>query len=295
MALDTVTAKDANSVKQEFIVAQDGSGSLASASVAVNTSGAAITGHGALDIATGLVPGVTDVHKFGFNSTVPNGTFADIWTYGPTDNSYNWPTTTEKFRIKAGGNVNDAAAGSGAQNIVLEFLDATGVETVETLATAGSSASATTTVTGRRINRAYVSGVGTQFAANTGIILIENESTGAVVASIDEEMGQTQTSMYTVPLGYTAYITRAEVEVAIGTNKDADVRLWQREGAYETTAPFSSKRLVHQWEAIQGDASFRLVSYRPIPALTDIWMEAKGNGATTSVDVNYDLFLVPSS
>jgi len=29
-----------------------------------------------------------------------------------------------------------------------------------------------------------------------------------------------------------------------------------------------------------------------VPALTDIWLDAKGNGATTAVVADYDIFIV---
>lgn len=235
------------------------------------------------------------VHKFGFNGAVPNGTFADIWAYGPTDPVYNWPTTTEKFRIRAGGNVNDTAEGSGARSVMFEFLDATGLVVSETIATAGTSASAPTSIAGRRFYRAFVVDVGTIGSFNTGTILIENETTNEVVGAITAEMGQTQLSMFTVPLGYTAYLTVIHVFISVGANKDADVIMYQRQGAYADAAPFKSRRVVHQWSAAQGEQKIQFDAYPSFPPLTDLWFEAKGNGAITAVDVGYDLILVQTS
>jgi hypothetical protein len=246
-----------------------------------------------LDISRGLYADKFAFHRFGYNPTVPNGSFADIWTYGPSDATYNWPTTDEKFRVKAGGNAADDAAGAGARTIQIQYLDANGDEQQDQLTLDGSSVSTSTSVAGRRVIRAWVDTVGAIKSNNTGQIIIENETSGQVVAAIAAGVGQTELSMYTVPLGYTAYLTRVQVNVSVGTNKDADVKMWQRQDAYTTSAPFGSKRLVRQWVAVQGaDNIIKYESHPTFPALTDLWFEAQGNGAATSVDIDYDLILV---
>ena len=245
-----------------------------------------------LDLQRGLDKNKHTVHKFGFNEAVPNGSYADVWSYGGTDALYNWASTTETFRIKAGGNVNDTAAGTGARSVHIAYLDSTGVETHETLATAGASASAATASTGKRVLRAYVVDTGTILSNNTGIILIENSTTGEVVAEIDAGVGQTEMTMYTVPLGHTAYLVSTALNIAAGTNKDADVNFWQRTNAYNTTAPFGAKRLIKEWRAVQGHIDHNFTSYPVFEELTDLWFEGKGNGAVTFVAANFDIILI---
>lgn len=246
-----------------------------------------------LDISRGLYAYKFAFHRFGFNPAVPNGSEADIWAYGPNDSLYNWPSTDETFRVAAGGDTNDTAAGSGARTIQIVYLDANGNQQQEQLTLAGSSASGATSVTGRRLIRAWVDTCGTILSNNTGEIIIENSTSGQVVGYIGAGVGQTELSMYTVPLGYTAYLTRVQVSVSIGTNKDANVKMWQRQDAYTTTAPFGVKRLIRQWTAIQGaDNLIEYQSTPKFPALTDIWATGQGNGSTTEIDVDYDLILV---
>lgn len=246
-----------------------------------------------LDISRGLYADKFSFHRFGYNPTVPNGSFADIWAYGPSDATYNWPTTDETFRVAAGGDVNDTSDGTGARTIQIQYLDANGNEQQDQLTLAGAGASTETSSTGRRVIRAWVDTCGTILSNNTGNIAIENSSSGQIVGYIGAGVGQTELSMYTVPLDYTAYLTRIEVSVSVGTNKDADVKMWQRQGAYTTSAPFGVKRLVRQWTAVQGaDNIIEYNSLPTFPALTDLYFEAKGNGATTEVDVDYDLILV---
>lgn len=246
----------------------------------------------AFDIARGLDADKVSIHKFGTNPTVPNGTFADVWQHGPTLALYPWPTTTETFRVQAGGDPADTAAGAGARTVTIQFLDATGLEVEETLTLAGASASAATAVTGRRINRAFVTTVGTVRANNTGDIHIENSTTGQVVAMIGAGQGQTQQTMFTVPLDFTAFLFRVEINVAVGVNKDADVIMWQYLDAYTAAAPFGSKRLVREWLSVQEDSNSEFLSKPSFPPLTDVWFEAQGNGAATSINVDFDLICV---
>ncbi len=246
-----------------------------------------------IDISRSLYNDKKSKHIFGVNESVPNGTFADIWPHGAVDTSYNWPATDENFRVQAGGNVADTAAGAGCRTIQIVYLDSLGNEQQDQLTLAGASVSTSTSSTARRFIRAFCDTAGTILSNNTGAILIENDTAGEVVGTISAGVGKSQMSMYTVPLGFTAYILRLNVSVAIGTNKDADINLLIRTNAYTTSAPFGTKRLLHEWNAIQGlQTPIVFKSLPRIAPLTDIWFEAKGNGASTTVDIDYDLMLV---
>jgi hypothetical protein len=241
-----------------------------------------------IDIVRGVDTGKDSIHRFGNNPDVPNGVFERIWSQS---GAFVFPTTTEAFRVRAGGNVNDTSAGTGARTVQIVYLDGSGNLQQEQLTLAGASASASTTGSGRRIIRAWVDSVGVIEGSNIGDIIIENETSAQEVGFIATDFGQTQTSMYTVPVGFTAFLTRIELNIAVGTNRDADVRFWQRNNAYVTTAPFGARRIVRQWLAVQGNIIAEYDSPFEFEELTDIWFEAKGNGAGTSIEVDYDLIL----
>lgn len=244
------------------------------------------------DISRSLYADKFGLHRFGYNGTVPNGSFDDVWSYGPTVGTYPWPTTAETIRVKSGGNAADTSDGAGARTVIVDFLNATGVQVQETLTLAGASASSATSSTCTRVIRAWVATAGTVLSNNTAGILIENTSANQILAAIDTGVGQTEMTMYTIPLGYTGYLTRIHADVSIGTNKDADIRMWQRRDALTFAAPFGAKRLVRRWTAIQGESVDDFDIYQVFPALTDIWVEAQGNGATTEVDIDYDMIMV---
>lgn len=244
------------------------------------------------DISRGLYSDKSSFHRFGQNKGVPNGSFADVWSYGPTDPSYNWMAAASKLRIKAGGDVADTAGGAGARSIQIVYLDATGVQQQEQIATNGASASLETSVTATRFIRAFVDTTGTILFNNTAAILIEATTGGAVVGEIVIGQGQTEMSMYTTPKDYTGYLARITIDVAAGANKDADVIMWQRTNALTFSAPFGAKRIVREWDAIQGESTITFSHLPSFAPLTDIWFEAQGNGAVTEVDVDFDIILV---
>ena len=239
-----------------------------------------------LDIARGNVGGVAVFHRFGYNPSV--GTTAeDVWSAGGT---YAWPTTAETLRIAAGGNAADDAAGLGARSVWVQYLDADWVEQTEELATAGASASAVTSKTAVRLNRAWVGDSGAYGAANTGDIAIENSTSAQTVGHILAAAGQTQQTMYTVPAAKTAYLLGIRVHGDL--NRATDTVLWQRRDADDVVAPFTSPRIV--WQAGEAEGAFGVdyECFPSFPANTDIWCSASVDASTGVTNVDYDLLLV---
>lgn len=238
-----------------------------------------------LAIARGVVTNHSSVHKFGKNITV--GTTKEyIWSPGGV---YPWPAAAETIRVRAGGNAADDASGVGARTITVEGLDGSLNVVTETLTLAGASASAASTNSFLRVYRAFVATCGTRHAANTGNILIENTTTNDLLAQIDADRGQTQMMVYTVPLGYNAYVTGVDLHVE--QTKAVSLRLMQKQGALETSAPFSSNRVVLEWtDIIDGHAEESVLG--PFPAGTDLWIEGETKSSTASVHAHMDIVLV---
>ena len=152
-------------------------------------------------ISSGLVAGYSSVIKFGENLDVDT-VEEDLWSPGGV---LTYLTTADTFRIAAGGNAADTAAGVGAQEVIFKFLDADRLEVTETIATAGASASASTASTGLRFHSAYIGDCGTS-ETNVGAITIEAVSAGTTQGLIPATDGQTQQLHFTVPAGKTGYV-----------------------------------------------------------------------------------------
>lgn len=231
--------------------------------------------------------------RIGYNSEVPDASgFRDIWPWGAEslgDIDYPWPTSSASFRIRPGGNPNDSSSGSGAREITIVYLDASGDEVTETLSTNGASASSATSSTGRRINEVYVSEVGSYGGSNVGRILIEHVG-GDVLAMISPGASVAQMSQYTVPTGKTAYLTQASLEVAVDDGKDAHVIIWARERGDIVSAPYKPAYKVFEWERAQGVLPGHEFKKEPVfPEHTDIWASAQGNGDKAPVYIDMHL------
>ena len=92
------------------------------------------------------------------------------------------PTAARRIQI-AGGNANDDAAGTGAQQITVVGLDEESQPAQESIATAGASASSFTTTTFTRVNGAFVSIAGSG-GSNEGDVVLVAETDGTQSAFI---------------------------------------------------------------------------------------------------------------
>ena len=232
-------------------------------------------------------------HKFGHNAAVST-------SYEPVSNGgiYRTPQVSgaTALRIKA-GNVNDTAAGSGAQEITLVGLDQTGAEITSVLATAGTSASSATSETFIRLYRAFISGSGTYATQSVGShaadIVIENAAGSEDWATIELggfAEGQTEIAAYTVPLGFTGYIRN--IHVSADSNKAASIYGFKREGILETSPPYPAMRTWEQFHGILGEESIVPIHpFGPFPELTDVGFLANVGAQTGEVDVDFEIEL----
>lgn len=240
-----------------------------------------------LDLARGFIGGQSPVAKSGANPSITSSSTEDITFSGVI----NWLQAATTVRIKAGGDANDTAAGTGAQSITVMGLDENWDEAEEDIVTAGASASSVTTTTFIRVYDAYVKDVGTYTGANTGNIVIENGSGGTDLLTIGAGKGESESSEFTIPAGKTGYLTRAAADVDAG--KAADMIMWQRQNADDVSTPFSGKRIVIEFPQLIGMVREKFDSYRSFPAKTDLWWTGTtGSGSAPSVQADYDLVLV---
>ena len=241
-------------------------------------------------IRRGLVTGASIVHKFGRNPDVPNGTWEGVLQAAA---QFPWLTAASAVRVKSGGNVADdgtaSPQGAGALTVTIQGVDATGAEITETVTTAGAAASAPTTQTFLRVYRAWVASAGAYTGSNTAAVIIETTG-GTALIQITAGEGQTQFCGYTIPLGKTGYLASAMVQADAA--KAADFRLFTRADCTTVTAPFSAKRLKYFWDGVLGQVEVRpFTPMLTLPALTDIWIEARGGGAGTECTADMEIII----
>lgn len=252
-----------------------------------------------LDVARGLQGGISDTNKFGRNDATGTS-FVPISMGGVYQTPQSGSATT--LRIKAGGNANDTAAGTGAREITLEGLDENFVEVTETLATAGASASSATTTTFTRLFRAYVSASGTYATASAGShsgdIVIENGAGGTDWLTIDSTVGfpvgQSEVGAYSVCSTKTAYVKLRQVTA--DTGKKVDLIFFHRGAIDETSAPYTAMRaksvLVGLDGGVLGQYSDFEIPIGPFPGPCDIGFMGRVNTGTAEISVEFEIIEV---
>lgn len=154
--------------------------------------------------------------KFGFNPDVDDS-LETVWAEGGL---YSYLSAATVLKVSSSA-ANDTSAGTGARTVELSGLDADYDEINETVTLSGQTA-VNTTQSFLRVNRMIVRSAGTG-GTNAGVIYA---GTGTVTAGVPANKyatvaagdGQSLMALWTVPRGYTAYITQTDITVATTQN-----------------------------------------------------------------------------
>jgi hypothetical protein len=162
-----------------------------------------------LQVARGQVDGHTGIEIFGYSPNIANTATGPMWE-GQTQSGglYVYPSAAAPLVL-----VSDSATDNTTRSVVIDGLGAGFVPLTETIALNGTS-NVTTTNSFLRIN-----GMSMLNSTNTGNITASISST--VYAKISAGIGQTQMSIYTVPAGYTFYLSYIQYDAAIGFTSSA--------------------------------------------------------------------------
>ena len=229
--------------------------------------------HDYLAIAKGESNGYSAVHKFGANFDLDAGTVPEtIWTNGGL---YPWSAldNPEIIHVKSADN-NDTS------QLEIIGLDEDWNEASEIVVMLGTTPVATTS-TFRRVYRMIYNHTG----SNEGVITAHaGSSGGTVVANIDVDYSQTLMCVYTVPVGYTAYLV--SLGLAVQKNKDAQVRLYSREQG-------ESFKVKHMAEVYESQYNYMFSVPLKFLEKSDLDLRsADVESNNTRVTANFDLILI---
>jgi hypothetical protein len=236
-----------------------------------------------LQVAKGDIAGEASFNQRGRRAGVSTGGFDDITALAAT--AYPFLQAAAAVRIRAGGNANDTAAGTGARSVLIEGLDNNLNQASETIVTAGAAASALTTTTWWRINNVSVVDVGTYQGTAAADIQIETAA-GVILSLVSAFADVSQLGIISVPAGKDCYIKGVDINVA--SSKTAQVRFVCRERLDVIAAPMAPRILLKQWEELQGEIKQNFQSYIRVPAKSDIWFQAQSNTSAADIDVEME-------
>jgi len=234
-----------------------------------------------LQVARGQIDGHKALFKFGINGDV--GTSVEtVWAQGGT---YVYPASATVMKISS-SSANDAAAGTGARTIAIFGLDANYNEINETVVLNGQT-SVDTTNSYLRISRMYVATAGSGATAVGTIYAGTGTVTSGVPATIYGMIAiganQTQMSFWTVPDGYTLYLTGVFYTSANTTaNAWTNFQLIQR--------PLGGVFRQQSSSRVAGNGDFVLDLHTPIafPEKTDIEVRAVASSSTSNVSAEFE-------
>ena len=246
------------------------------------------------DVAFGAKSQMFNVHKFGENDSV--GTSLVPISHGGI---YRTPTSSVTLAAIS-SDADDTLAGTGAQQITLQYLDSGFNVQTDIIDMNGTTESTDTVADVLRLFRVIVSRSGTYATASApsqqGTITIRVAGGGDTWGVLKQSQtgfgsGQSQIGAYTVPAGYTAFLLSSSAFV--DGNKSAAILFFKRENADDITAPYTgTMRVQNEYKGVTGDYILQHRTYESYPEKTDIGFLASTSSGTAEVSVEFELLVV---
>ena len=227
------------------------------------------------------------IHKFGFYDSVTTS-LTTIWSQGGV---YSYLSAASTLYISS-SSTDDTGAGTGARTVTVSGLDNNYDQKVETVTLNGQSGVELNGSTWFRVNRIVVNTAGSG-GANAGVLYVGTESapTGGVptnkYATVLAGDNQTLMCIYTVPRGYTAFLTQKDVSASSSAGKFAILSLVAR--------PFGGVfNIKDRVLSSQGYSSIEYPYPLKFTEKTDIEVRAQADsaGGTVTVSAALDILII---
>lgn len=222
-----------------------------------------------LQVARGQIPGHSTVNIYGYQPAVST-TFVPIWENVA---QYTYPATATQMNL-AGSNGDTAT-------ITINGLDSL-YEMISESVVLNGATPVTTANSYLRINGMFVS-VGS--ATNpAGVVTLKNLANTVTYAQINAGVGRSQMALYTVPSGYTFFLSRININTSLNGN---DFCTYQN----KTTSPAGVVQLTQQAPFAINYQTQRVMP-RPFLEKTDIQLMAKVQTGTGAVSISQEGYLI---
>jgi hypothetical protein len=226
-----------------------------------------------LQVARGQITGHSTVNIYGFQVSVTT-TNIPIWEVA---GAYTYPASAATMKLASSVNTGQDLSGT---TITIQGLDANYLPISETLALTGTTA-VDTVKSYLRINSMAVSA-----GVPTGTITLKNAAGSATYAQINPSIGRSQMAIYTVPAGYTFYLSRIDAYTSANGSSDD----WVQYRNVNTTS--SGVTTLTQQAPFTNTYHAQRVMPRPFTEKTDIQLQAKTSANTYAVSIAGEGYLV---
>lgn len=223
-----------------------------------------------LQVARGQIPGHSHTHVICEVPEMSVSTAGTVWDVNDTFypwSAWNTPGTLAIAR---------ANAGDAGKTVILSGLDADFNPIVESVILAAATGN-TTTQSFARIYSARMNGT----TENLGLITITRA--GTTVASVRAGMGETLMGVYTVPAGFTAYLTQGVM--SIQNTGDAT-------GTFYYRLPGDRFVIGHRFEVASSAYDYKFTCPFPLPEKSDLDVRAAVRTNKSLVTAAFDMILI---
>lgn len=159
-------------------------------------------------VARGLVTGATSINVFAASDNVKTsasmGGEQILWESTGTT-AYVYPTSAQQMNVKS-----SSATDTGTAQVLISGLGATWNLLTETVTLNGTT-DVTTTNSFLRINSIAIVTPATGQTSNVGLITVKNTANTVTYAQITATYGRSSMSLYSVPSGYTLYVSAINI------------------------------------------------------------------------------------
>lgn len=222
-----------------------------------------------LQVARGQIPGHSTVNIYGYQPAIST-TFVPVWENVA---QYTYPVAAAQMNL--------AGSSGDTATIRIDGLD-DAYEMISEDVVLNGTTPVTTTKLFLRINSMRVA-VGS--ATNpAGVVTLKNLAGTVTYAQINAGVGRTQAAMYTVPAGYTFFLSRINVNTSLNGN---DFCTYQN----KTISPAGVIQLTQQAPFAINYETQRVMP-RPFLEKTDIQLMAKIQTGTGAVSISQEGYLI---
>lgn len=230
-----------------------------------------------LQVARGQIPGHSTVNIYGFQVSVTTANIP-IWEVA---GAYAYPAAATTMNLVSTVNTGGDKTGT---TILIQGLDLTYRPISETLTLNGTTV-VVTTKSYLRIQSISAASV-TGGVEPTGTITLKDLTNTTVYAQINPSIGRSQMAIYTVPAGYTFYLSRIDAYTsANGSSAD-----WVQYRNVSTTA--SGVTTLTQQAPFTNTYHAQRVMPRPFTEKTDIQLQCKTSANTYAVSIAAEGYLI---
>lgn len=224
-----------------------------------------------LQVARGLVTGVTGLSISGHNLSVGTS-YVPLWHGGNT--TYTYLNTATNLTVWS-----DSASDTNV-SVLVSGLDANYLPITETVVLTNGLTGVTTTSSFYRVNNMSL----TRTPMNVGVIHAGNNGKTTVLCAIEAGTGRSQQTIYTVPAGYTFYLTQSNWYTNNTGQNTGQYRSWTR-------SPTGVINIILVFPFPVNYNSLKVVP-RPYPEKTDIQWQVQSKSGSAEVGGQIEGYLI---